>query len=851
MALHLSGAERANFLDKECGGDPALRSEVESLLSSHQKAGSEFLASPPTADFSPRLSAFCSPGSRLGAYKLVKELGRGGMGVVMLAEDTRLGRKVAIKLTAPELYFDEQANQRFQREAEVIANLNHPHIAQLLDSGATPEGLPYFVMELIEGEPIGKYCDDHRLSIADRLKLFCQVCSAVQYAHQQLIIHRDIKPSNILVTSDGSAKLLDFGIAKILHSEPAPQHLTLTKNRILTPSYASPEQIKGEPMSTVSDVYSLGVVLFELLAGCSPYGTESVTPQDIAQAACEREPERPSLTFAAQASASGDRGSGDLSNLRQGSPEKLRRVLSGDLDNIVLMALRKEPARRYASVEQFAEDIRRHLARLPVLARNDTIRYRVSRFIVRHKTGVIAAGFVTLALIAGLSATLYEAHLARQQRARAERRFNDVRKLANSMIFELHDSIRDLPGAMPARKILVNRALEYLDSLSREAGGDTSLQTELAAAYDRVGDLLGYDGAANLGDYTGALNSYNKALAIRESSATANPDDLRPQLDLLNDYFRLSFTLLDSGRSEALGIVRRAIPLAQRISQLQRDPRYKDWLAGFYWMQGNILLHEGDNEGALESYRQAAAIREPFENDEATDPVLRTHIAANYVGLSKALRATGQANQAVEAANKSTQILESLVPSDPTNGTLQEYVGESYDVLSGALKDQGNLSAALLYARKAREIFVKLNHADPSNALARDNASLMDVSIGNLVIREGRISTGMSSIRTAIANFQKLEPKSPLNMTELGWSCASMAHAYVVLANLQSVKSVRVTQLRQAKSWFYKSLSAWPQQVGLTASLLIGSDIVPTREEAARELADCDRELATLKSAGY
>ncbi len=453
-ALELPAAERTAVLERTCEADEDLRREVASLLSSHQQAGSfiEHQSLFLLEEESDAPQAALTPGQMVGRYKIDKEIGRGGMGAVYLAAraDAQYQKHVAIKLIKRGMDTDYVIG-RFRNERQILAGFEHPNIARLLDGDTIDNGLPYFVMEYVEGVPIDEYCDAHALSITERLELFRQASAAVTYAHRHLVIHRDIKPSNILVTDEGVPKLLDFGIAKILQPGGGAETIaTATGLRLMTPEYASPEQVQGQHVTTVTDVYSLGVVLYELLTGHSPYRFKSRSLQDIARAVSETEPMRPSTMIdTVEEYAAGDntapaaRTPELVSKSREGSPDRLRRRLRGDLDNIILMAMRKEPGRRYQSVEQFLEDIRRHLEGLPVLARKDTLTYRAAKFVRRNKVAAVAAALVLLTLIGGIIATTWQAHqakvneaIAKAQRTRAERRFNDVRKLANSVLFD-------------------------------------------------------------------------------------------------------------------------------------------------------------------------------------------------------------------------------------------------------------------------------------------------------------------------------------------------------------------------------------------------------------------------------
>jgi serine/threonine-protein kinase len=470
-AADLAPNERATLLNNECDGDTALRREVESLLESDSQADG-FIEQPVLdlpRDLFPEAPEESLLGRQFGAYQIIREIGRGGLGAVYLAAraDDEYRKEVALKLIRRGLD-TEDILRRFRNERQILAQLDHPNIARLIDGGTTGDGLPYFVMEYVNGEPIGAYCDAHSLSTTERLNLFRKMCAAVTYAHQNLVIHRDLKPSNILVAADGEPKLLDFGIAKLLGPEEEALAPTMAGQRVMTPEYASPEQVKGERITTATDVYSLGVLLYELLTGRRPYRLKTRTPEEIARAITEQEPERPST---AVAKCDGN------------SKFEIRnsKFLQGDLDNIVLMAMRKDPARRYASVGQFSEDIRRHLAGLPVVARKDTVSYRAGKFIKRNKIGIAASAVVALALIGGLAAALWQANAARRERdvANAERlKAMRINEFLQQMLSFSNQSVYSVAPVPQTKNVTVN---QMLDEIAPRVEAELADQPEVRA----------------------------------------------------------------------------------------------------------------------------------------------------------------------------------------------------------------------------------------------------------------------------------------------------------------------------------------------------------------------------------
>jgi non-specific serine/threonine protein kinase/serine/threonine-protein kinase len=497
-----------------------------------------------------------------------------------------------------------------------------------------------------------------------------------------------------------------------------------------------------------------------------------------------------------------------------GDSFKLRRRLRGDVDTIVLQALRKEPQRRYASVEQLAEDIRRHLEGLPVKARQDSWRYRAGKFVLRHKFGVAATALVIFVVIVGVGAIVREARIAAANQRRAEQRFNDVRKLANSLMFEIHDAIRDLPGSTSARRLLVTRALEYLDSLSEQSKGDASLQKELASAYERVGDVLGYPYAANLGDKAGALQSYRKALAIRESLAGAARKDADLDVDIEETYFRIAQTLESNGNfSGALAALAKAEEIAERLAAGSQDPVLTDHFAGAYYFTASIQVETGDVAAALANYHRSASVREAALQANPGSLPLRTHMAADYAGIAKCMELSHDLPHAVEMQSRATAILAEVAKANPESAGVSEYLAEGLNRLATYRKERGDLGAALETYRKAHQIFRDLLVADGKDSLAKANFGFSNNGIGESMVALGKPAAAAKAFQESIATFEEMSPGSDSNR----YPRTGLADAYSGLGAAESVlaagKNISPEQRRQyweeARSSCQKSLALW------------------------------------------
>jgi len=748
-ARELGPAERSAYLDRVCD-DAQVRAELDSLLQADQ--ASHVVIDQPAFEC---VTGAIAPGSsdswlgkRVGPYELTALIGRGGMGEVYRARraDAQYEQEVAIKLVA-DGYDAGFVPQRFRAERQILANLEHPNISRLLDGGATDQGMPYLVMELVDGEPIDSYCERHSLPIDARLRLFCDVCSAVSYAHQHLIVHRDLKPSNILVTNDATVKLLDFGVAKLLQPS-APEVAAAPAATVMhafTPSFASPEQVLGLAITTASDIYSLGVVLYHLLTGRSPYGQTVLTTKDAIREVCEREPPRPSTGAA-------------------GTDARTR--IDHDLDAIALKALRKEPESRYASVEQLAEDVRRHLAGLPVAARGGELGYRARKFIGRHRLGAAAAAFVLLAITAGVVATLHEASIARRQaqiaqleRERAERRFNDVRKLSDALIFDINDAIRNLPGATPARQVLLDRAVAYLDNVAKDAEGQPYLQRELAWGYQRLAAVQGSSTESSLGDAKAALLSNRKALALFEATASADPHNVADQLNVAMMHRILSFGSLahEVGRQE----LEQALAITRRLLAANPDNmKVKNELSIEYQDIGFVQDAIGNRAAALPAYRANRDLKLQIIRADPGNTAVARGIGMAAVILGDAQGRLGMLDDAMASIDDGIARYQAL-PKGMDDVHIARELAVSRVKYADVMLMRGDIAAAQAAFHEARRTLEPLARQDPRNILLQDDAAWLDYHDGKIELLLGRYAPAQLRLQRALARFEQLHGPSP------------------------------------------------------------------------------------------
>jgi non-specific serine/threonine protein kinase/serine/threonine-protein kinase len=748
--------------------------------------------------------------------------------------------------------FDEAVVERFQSERQSLAIMEHPAIAKVFDAGTTPQGQPYFVMEYVPGLPITEYCDQKKLTIRDRLELFIETCDGVQHAHQKAIIHRDLKPANILVVEvDGKPvpRIIDFGLAKAAtYPIAGDARKTQFGNLVGTPGYMSPEQadVNVLDIDTRSDVYSLGVVLYELLSGREPFESKRGQKQQLDELLRRlREDEPPRLSTR----ISGDHHfSNAIAEARGAEPGQLSRMLRGDLDWITMKALEKDRSRRYSAPSDLAADIRRYLNHEPVLARPASATYRSGKFVKRHKFALAVASVFALMVIAGAVAIVREAQIARMQEARAERRFNDVRSLANSLLFDVYDSIQDLPGSTPARRIVADRALHYLDTLSQESAGSPDLERELATAYERVGDVQGNPFFANLGDTAGAIQSYRKALRIRLELAGGHPSAFSDQAALVAIYMDLGPALENNlDLAAAMDAYRKAYAIATTWAVDRKDdPQAQETLAGVCFSLAILLADQGDVAGSLNYYRKSAAIREAIRGGSQTfrDQV-QTRLAGVYGYMAGDLSLQGDLASAIALQSRAHAILAAQVAADPQNSQLREFLLQSEYWTAKYSEQKGDYRQAISNYREAFAGYQKLSTADPRDALAMRYLGLCEMGVGNSLSSLGNVDQGIEHGRQAVEIFAALASagrgSTSVSVLALAHSQSALANDFKRLAARPAApESEVIANWRTARYWFQQSLN---QLQTLKQRNLLAPYDLSEPDRVAREVANCDTNL--------
>jgi tetratricopeptide (TPR) repeat protein len=758
--LFFAAAERtpetqAAFLERECGADAELAASVRALLETERKQ---------QHDSQWERSAWDASILRFGRYRVTNRIGIGGMGVVYAAvrDDSEFEKRVAIKAILPGLVTKAGAAS-LRRERQILAQLEHPYIARLLDGGTTPDGIPFLAMEYVEGRPLLEYADTNSLRTADRLDLFHLICEGVAYAHQRLVTHRDIKPSNILVTADGTPKLLDFGLARLLDPDA---DVTVPEARAMTPGYASPEQLQGRRITTASYIYSLGMILFVLLTGRHPF--PSASP---AKGSSGKQPDREMEQLA-------------------------RATLKGDLFNIVCKALRQDPAERYSSVEQFAADIRRFRRDRPIYARPRTIAYRLRKYCARNRVALIAAAL-------GMVACAFGASFKAAEMRSTERRFHDVQNLAASFVFEIPDTIENVPGTLAVRQLMVTRATAYLDSLAEDSGRDTGLQHQLAAAYDRIGSLTfnttksldlhrkaltisrslvaaqpgnekyreqlyqSYSLVGDLlreqGNTAGAIENYRQAMAAMESLGRNAPNVPQYALDLADAYGQMGMMLSHAGRNDdALGYYNKGMALLRALADAAPgNLAYRHALRTSYASHGRVEADKGELARSLASGGEALALAQSLVEAEPSNAMYRRDLWVSQMGVARSLALAGETRRAVQEYRGSLALIEELSTADPGDRGHRRGVAVNCLYLADALASLHWKREALASYAKAISISGNLLLADPNKLETTGDLARMHAGVGSLYLREGSLTKAHLELGKAADLFRGAFERDP------------------------------------------------------------------------------------------
>lgn len=782
--MDMTPDERARSLVELRRTTPERAATLEQMLAT---AGSTFLETPAWESVDPADASLPPPPERIGPWLIEAEIGRGGMGTVYRArrDDGVYSQTVAIKLIRPELA-SPQLRRRFDSERRILASLEHPNIARLLDAGATPDGAPYLVLEYVAGEPLDRFCDAQSLSVEQRLDLFRQVCSAVHMAHQKLVLHRDIKAANVLVDANGLPKLLDFGIARLLATDAAQGDLTqFSVVRPLTPEWSSPEQLRGEPLATTSDVYSLGVLLFVLLTGRRPHQQGGQTPHAFA-AAIESARPAPLRPLPGETAP----------------PGVVAPRLRGDIAHIVHKALSPNPRDRYPTVDAFDADIKRLLAGRPVEAHAQSFLYRFGKLVKRQRIASAAVAIGALGLVVATTISLRQAAIAEQERQRAERRFADVRRIANVVLFDLNDTLANIPGTLSARKLLVENALRYLDDMARDSGREPELLTELAAAYERVAEVQGMPSWPSTGRSGDALTSLRQALELRRRAAAAGGAPASATLAEAEVLAKIGSVLAARGElREALEAERESESTLARVPTASRD---LDWMllqARVRVAAGDAVWELGDIPGAAQEYAVALEASRAGTAQFPDSTVLLRQTGVVEQRLGDAAAALGQWPEAKRHHAASLAVDESLLARDPESLELQRDLGTDWSRVGALAFILGEPEEALAAHERALAIRMRLAQADPDDARAQEDTAESELHRSQSLMAVGRPHEARASAALAVGGLGELVKRDPDNvrlrsslanaLAQLGRLEASGGHHASALAHVGQARQLR------------------------------------------------------------
>jgi tetratricopeptide (TPR) repeat protein len=686
-----------------------------------------------------------SAAGRIGAYRLLRQLGQGGMGEVWLAEraDAAYSKLVAIKFIGAFLA-NREAVEWFRRERQALARLEHPHIARLLDGGETEDGRPFLVMEYVDGIAIDAYCDG--LPIEKVLELFLQVCSAVEHAHRALIVHRDIKPANVLVTAEGETRLLDFGIAKELESSLAGDGEEQTTTQAYTLHFASPEQMEGRPITVASDIYSLGALLYRLLSGKVPHAQTNSALKQL-QAIQTTQPRKPSLVVLEQMT------------LLESERKRRSRRLHGDLDDIVLKCLRKEPELRYGSARELSEDIRRYQTHQPVLARRGSIGYRTSRYLRRHWLAIGAAAALLLTLSGGLLATYWQAQVAERQRVLAQKRFELSRALVNDVLFDFQDRLVNVPGTIDARRHLVNRTETYLRQLSADAQDDPGLLIDLSLAERRLGDISGNPIAPNIGDSPAARQHYQRSVQSLRRALLLKPGDSNASLELARSLSsQAGFLFWASELPAAQKAYEEAIPIFESAYAKQPSVRVERDIAAAIIGLGDVLFWNSELEQALATYNRAC--KKLLANRSQALDVLDAQ-ATCHARRADALAWLERYDEAAADIAKAVAIYAARYQSEPANLNM----AHSYVVVlikQGEIMGwHGKPTAAFGVFTRALEVAGKISDADPTDQRAARDLAMARSKRGDALQEQKQYAGALADFRASLDIYTQLWKRDP------------------------------------------------------------------------------------------